>query len=90
MSNDIAEQRPTYGSEEIRKLRETIASQARIIECQESLQVWGFHMQFNNGREATFKGLEHLANCEAHQEAGETITMLYTGPQLPVLTDRVH
>lgn len=38
---------------------------------------WGFHIQFNNGRDATFKGLDYLAECEAHQEAGETITLLY-------------
>ena len=143
MSSETVEQRPTYGSEEVRKLRETIASQARIIEGQSSARIkcavegcenhsdeglfrgllcnpchsfiagdkkvfsqayrnarklaaeiaptpWGFHMQFNNGREATFKGFEHLAECESHQESGETITMLFTGPRLPVLTDRVH
>lgn len=38
---------------------------------------WGFHIQFNNGKDATFKGLDYLAECEAHLEAGETITMLY-------------
>lgn len=38
---------------------------------------WGFHIQFNNGRDATFKGLDKLAECEAHQESGETITLLY-------------
>jgi hypothetical protein len=41
---------------------------------------WGFHIQFNNGKDATFKGLNHLAECEAHLESGETITMIYTTP----------
>jgi hypothetical protein len=41
---------------------------------------WGFHIQFNNGKDATFKGFEHLAGCEAHLESGETITMIYTTP----------
>jgi hypothetical protein len=41
---------------------------------------WGFHIQFNNGKDATFKGLDHLAECEAHLESGETITMIYHTP----------
>ena len=41
-------------------------------------QPWGFHIQFNNGKDATFKGLDKLAEFEAHQEADEVITLLYT------------
>jgi hypothetical protein len=57
--------------------RQAIAAikQARSAPVQE---LWGFHIQFNNGKDATFKGFEHLAGCEAHLESGETITMIYT------------
>ena len=41
-------------------------------------QPWGFHIQFNNGKDATLKGLDKLAEFEAHQEADEVITLLYT------------
>jgi len=49
----------------------------RIKEQPAQRKPWGFHIQFNNGKDATFKGLDYLAECEAHLEAGETITMLY-------------
>lgn len=39
---------------------------------------WGFHIQFNNGKDATFKGFDKLAECEALLECDETITMLYS------------
>jgi hypothetical protein len=41
-------------------------------------QPWGFHIYFNNGKDATFKGLDKLAEFEAHQEADEVITLLYS------------
>jgi len=56
-------------------LKKALAAQQAPVQ-----EPWGFHIQFNNGKDATFKGLNHLAECEAHLESGETITMIYTTP----------
>ena len=54
---------------------ETVPTKGGLLPAQQ--EPWGFHIQFNNGKDATFKGLDYLTECEAHQEAGETITLLY-------------
>jgi hypothetical protein len=62
-------------------LSDALAESRRELAALKAVQEpWGFHIQFNNGKDATFKGLDHLAECEAHLESGETITMLYTTP----------
>ena len=58
--------------------------QAALAQPAQEPVAWGFHIQFNNGKDATFKGLDKLAEFEARLEYGETITLLHTGtPQRP-------
>jgi hypothetical protein len=68
---------PNWAGTGVDKANEAITAikQALAAPMQEP---WGFHIQFNNGKDATFKGLGYLADCEVHLEGGETITKLYT------------